>query len=86
MVVPLATSGREAQSLVDAFRPIGANRLLVSKIDETRFIGQLVNFGFRLGLPMTFMSDGPQIPDDLCAVSARDIAERVLPTQERYNQ
>jgi len=82
VVVPLATSSREARSLVDAFRPLGANRLIVSRLDESRHIGQLLNFGFRLGVPMTFLSDGPRIPRDLRAASAREIADLILPPAE----
>ncbi|MCW2924618.1 MAG: flhF, partial [Thermoleophilia bacterium] len=79
VVLPLATSSREARALVDAFRPLGANRMIVSRIDESRYIGQLLNFGFRLGLPMTFLSDGPRTNSDLRAASARDVANRILP-------
>jgi flagellar biosynthesis protein FlhF len=79
VVVPLTTSRREALSLVDAFRPLGANRFIVSKIDESRHIGQLLNFGFQLGMPMTYLSDGPRVPNDLQAASSRAIAELILP-------
>lgn len=82
VVVPLATSSREARSLVDAFRPLGANRLIVSRLDESRYIGQLLNFGFRLGVPMTFLSEGRRIPEDIRAASSREIAERILPHQD----
>ncbi|MEO6867091.1 MAG: hypothetical protein ABI200_03640, partial [Gaiellales bacterium] len=61
VVMPLATSSREARSVMDAFRPIGANRMIVSRIDESRYFGEILNFGFRLGVPMTFLSDGPDI-------------------------
>jgi flagellar biosynthesis GTPase FlhF len=79
VVLPLATSSREARALVDAFRPLGANRLVVSRTDESRYIGQLLNFGFRLGVPMTFLSEGPRVPEDVSAASAREIADRILP-------
>jgi flagellar biosynthesis protein FlhF len=83
VVLPLATSSREARALVDAFRPLGANRLVVSRIDESRYIGQLLNFGFRLGVPMTFLSEGPRVTEGLTAAGARDIAQRILPAQTK---
>jgi flagellar biosynthesis protein FlhF len=85
VVLPLATSSREARALVDAFRPLGANRMVVSRTDESRYIGQLLNFGFRLGVPMTFLSEGPRITGDLCAASAREIAERIVPAHDRHS-
>jgi flagellar biosynthesis protein FlhF len=85
VVLPLATSSREARALVDAFSPLGANRMVVSRTDESRYIGQLLNFGFRLGVPMTFLSEGPRITGDLRAASAREIAERILPAYDRHS-
>lgn len=78
VVVPLSTSSRDAAHVVDGFLPLGANRMIVSRVDESRYIGQLLNLGFRLGLPMTFLSDGPHIPNDLRAASAREIASSIL--------
>jgi flagellar biosynthesis GTPase FlhF len=86
VVVPLSTSSRDAAHLVDGFGPLGANRLIVSRIDESRYIGQLLNLGFRLGLPMTFLSDGPHIPNDLRAASAREIATSILATADRTHE
>lgn len=78
-VIPLATSLREAESVIDHFRPMSVNRLVVSKLDESRYAGQLLNFGYRLGLPITFLSDGPAIPEDLRAASAQEIATLIVP-------
>jgi flagellar biosynthesis GTPase FlhF len=78
VVLPLATSALEARSVVDTFRPLGANRLVVGRVDESRHIGQILNFGFRLGLPMTYLSEGPIASGALRAACARDIADRIL--------
>lgn len=83
VVVPLATSVREAESVIRHFQPLHVNRLAVTKLDESRYAGQLLNFGFRFGLPITFLSDGPQIPEDLRAASAREIAELIVPPHPR---
>jgi flagellar biosynthesis GTPase FlhF len=78
VVLPLATDSRTARSIVDTFGELGANRLVVSRMDESRRVGHLLNFGFRLGLPMTYLSDGPRVPEDMRAASAREIADRIL--------
>lgn len=83
VVVPLATSVREAESVIRHFAPMHVNRLAVTKLDESRYAGQLLNFGFRFGLPITFLSDGPRIPEDVRAASAREIAELIVPQYTR---
>lgn len=78
VVLPLATSSREARSIVDAFRMLGANRLAVTRLDECRHVGEILNLCFRLGLPITFLSEGPHVPNDLRAADARHITDRIL--------
>ncbi len=85
VVLPMATSNREASSIVERFRPLGANRMVVSRIDESRWIGEILNLGFRLALPMTFLSDGPDVRGDLRAANAREIADRILSTDTSHS-
>jgi flagellar biosynthesis protein FlhF len=78
-VVPLATRVREAESVVEHFRPLGVNRLVVTKLDESRYAGQLLNFGFRFGMPIPFVTDGQRVPEDIRVASAREIAALIVP-------
>ncbi len=82
VVLPLTTSGREARSIIDSFRPLGANRLAVSRIDESRYVGEILNLCFRLGLPMTYLSDGPDVPNDLRNASSRELADLILRSED----
>ncbi|MCW2926502.1 MAG: hypothetical protein JWM86_470 [Thermoleophilia bacterium] len=82
LVLPLATSQREAGALAEAFRAFGVNRMAVSRIDETRYFGEILNLCFRLGLPMTFLSEGPAEGSDLRVAIAREVAERILPASD----
>jgi len=81
VTIPLATSVREAESVVDHFQPMGVQRLIVTKLDESRYAGQLLNYGFRFRLPMTFLTDGQRVPEDIRAASATEIAELIVPRQ-----
>ena len=78
VVMPLVTSTREARAIVDAFEPMGADRIVVSRIDEGRYIGEILNLCWRLQMPMTFLSEGPAPSGDVRAASAREIADRIL--------
>jgi flagellar biosynthesis protein FlhF len=58
-----------------AARPVAA---VVTKIDETVSLGEAVGVILREGLPLAYLTDGPEIPDDLHVGSASDIARRTL--------
>ncbi len=83
LVLPLSTSLREAVSLHEHMRNLGTNRLVLTKLDESRFAGQIINLCFRLGLPITYLSDGPSIPADIHAAGARAIAGLVIPETQK---
>jgi flagellar biosynthesis GTPase FlhF len=79
LTLPLATSVREASAAAERFRALSVSRLGITKIDESTYIGQLLNFGFRLNVPISLLSEGPAVPEDLRAASSQEIAERILP-------
>jgi flagellar biosynthesis GTPase FlhF len=79
LTLPLATSVREASAAIERFNAVPVTRLAITKLDESNYDGQLLNFGFRLNVPITLLSEGPNVPDHLRAASSQDMAERLLP-------
>jgi flagellar biosynthesis GTPase FlhF len=82
-VLPLALSVREAASVIDHFRPLGVKHMVVTKLDESRYAGQLLNFGFRFGVPITFLTDGPRVPEDIRAASVQEMATLIVPHHDQ---
>lgn len=82
VVLPLSLSVREAESVVEHFRPLGVKHMVVTKLDESRYAGQLLNFGFRFGVPITFLTDGPSVPEDIRSASVNEIAQLIVPPNE----
>jgi flagellar biosynthesis protein FlhF len=79
LVLPLATPLADLGDVQRRFRMVGVNRLALSKLDETRHLGNLVNVPLRMGKPLAFLSDGTSVPDALAPADARRIAEMILP-------
>jgi flagellar biosynthesis protein FlhF len=50
----------------------------VTKIDETVSLGEALGVLLREGLPLAYLTDGPDIPDDLHVGRAWEIAGRAL--------
>ena len=78
-VVPMGFADRELQDLLGRLVDLGANRLLPTKLDESRFIGPLVTLAARSQLPLAYLGTGPWIPDDLMLADGGSISERILP-------
>lgn len=79
LVLPTATPVADLGDAQRRFRMVGVNRLTMTKLDETRFHGNLVNVPMRMGKPLTFLSDGTSVADALRPADARRVAEMLLP-------
>ena len=56
-------------------RPVAA---VVTKLDETVSLGEAIGVLLREGLPVAYVTDGPEIPDDIHVCDAVDIARRAV--------
>ena len=76
----LSPSGpsRATRELTRPFLDLGANRLLLTKLDELPVLGVIPSLARELGLPISYLSLGSQIPDDLEHANARRLARLVL--------
>ena len=79
LVLPAATPSADLGDLQRRFRLTGVNRVILTKLDETRFVGNLVNAPMRIGKPVAFLSDGTSVPGSLAPADARRMAEALLP-------
>jgi len=79
LVLPTATPVADLGDAQRRFRMVGVNRLTMTKLDETRFHGNLVNVPLRIGKPLGFLSDGTSVTDALRPADGRRVAEMLLP-------
>lgn len=79
LVLPAATPACDLGDLQHAFRPLGMNRLTITKLDETRFFGGVLNAPMRIGRPLAYIADGDAVPGAIAPADPRLIAELLLP-------
>lgn len=76
--VHLALAAGTTAASMDAWRqrcqPLGVGRLLLTKLDEADDLAELVRAPARLGLPVSWVTTGQRVPEDLEAATA----ERLL--------
>ena len=79
LVLPLGLAPAAARTAVDRL-PLGdGGRLLVTKTDEVGFPGPLLELAAGLGLPLSYLAEGPAVPGDLVPADGGSIALRILP-------
>jgi len=68
-------------SEAEAFAPLGAEKIVLTKLDEAVSFGMLVNVLRTVGKRLSFVTTGQEVPDDFELGSAKKLAELVLGTK-----
>jgi flagellar biosynthesis protein FlhF len=77
----LSAAGREKDLLrvVDAWKGVAIQRLAFTRLDEAGTWGTVLNLMVRTQLPVSWVSTGPRIPEDLVAEPLELLLDRMVP-------
>ena len=78
LMLPSNLNAAEMVALPKAFGALKPKHLLFSKMDETSFLGGMVNTAIESGLPLCFATDGQRVPQDLLQLDAQTLSRRLL--------
>ncbi len=79
VVLPLSLAEREADAALARLSAAGADRLLVTKLDEARFAGSLLGLARRYDIALSFLGTGRELDGGLRIADPGVIAQRILP-------
>jgi flagellar biosynthesis protein FlhF len=75
------SSTASAKSLIateERFASVGTTALLLTKLDEAHSLGHLVSLVRECRLPLSYLTDGQNVPDDIQVAERRDLAAKLL--------
>jgi flagellar biosynthesis protein FlhF len=82
VVVSAASNPRCIRGILDRFSPLGANRLLVTKLDEASTYGAILSMARANVGPMAYVTSGQEVPDDIAPADAEDLAWKIMGGRE----
>ena len=74
LVLPAPGNEMDLHAAATSFGEVGCNRIVLSKLDESGFLGPVMNTVLRLDLPVAFATTGQRVPEDIEPASARRLA------------
>jgi flagellar biosynthesis protein FlhF len=83
LVLSATTASRGLEEAADRFEEIGVSSFLFTKLDEAITLGQLVGVAHRRSLPISYLTDGQNVPEDIRPAEASWLANRVLAEASR---
>lgn len=75
LVLGSNTKMRDMRRCLREFEKIQYSKLIFTKIDETEALGCVVNTVHNVGLPVMYVTNGQNVPDDIKQVGAADIVD-----------
>ncbi|UCD80971.1 MAG: flagellar biosynthesis protein FlhF [Desulfobacterales bacterium] len=86
LVVSATTKENDLIAISEAFKGIGVQRLLFTKIDESSSFGNIINVLIRTGLPLSFLCCGQKVPDDIEAGSVQKLVDLLFKSKDAVRQ
>lgn len=74
LVLPAPSNDFDLHAAASSFETVNYSRIILSKVDESGFIGPVVNTVVGLQQPLAFITTGQRVPEDIEPASARRLA------------
>lgn len=78
LVLSAAASARSLTSAAEKFAPVGVTSLLVTKLDEATGFGNVLSLTRAAQLPVSYLTDGQNVPDDIAIANSKRLAQLIL--------
>lgn len=78
LVLPATIKYEDMDDIYKNFSFLNLDSVIISKFDETRHFGTLLNFMLLYKLPMSYFSIGQEVPDDLLVASKEYLLEKFI--------
>ena len=78
LVLSTVASTRSLRETAERFREVGTTSLLLTKIDEAAVLGPVFELLRSTGLPVSYLTNGQNVPDDIESARARTLSKMIL--------
>ncbi|MCE9599256.1 MAG: hypothetical protein K8S54_14935 [Spirochaetia bacterium] len=78
LVLSANTDGSTLEHIFEAYEGIGFDKILLTKLDESEFIGSFVEYADKINRPFSFCTNGQDVPADLIGPQPDDLARMIL--------
>ncbi|MCR3757839.1 flagellar biosynthesis protein FlhF [Clostridium felsineum] len=78
LVISATTKNRDLEAIVDGYRQLDFQNVIITKLDETTTYGAIVNILNYAHKPISYVTTGQNVPDDIRRISKGEIISLVL--------
>ena len=78
LCLPASARRKDLELAFEAFAALEARHLILTKWDETLAPGEALSFAIERGMPMTWITDGQRVPEDIHRARSQDLAREAI--------
>lgn len=78
LVISCTTKNKDIDTIVNGYKELNYNNVIITKLDETSTYGSILNIIDAAGKPISFVTTGQNVPEDLRIMNSQKLAELVL--------
>lgn len=84
LVLSATTKYKDLKNITSLYADMSEYSLIFTKLDETDAIGNILNVKLDTGMPLSYVSFGQNVPDDIEVINPQIIAKQVLGGGDGY--
>jgi flagellar biosynthesis protein FlhF len=78
LVISMTTKYVDVMSIIARFGIVPVHRVILTKFDETKAFGLILNISMKFSMDIAYTTNGQQVPDDLMQADPSVLAKLVL--------
>lgn len=78
LVLSATTKYKDLKAITEVYSEITDYSLIFTKLDETNYVGNILNIRMLTNMPLSYATFGQDVPDDIERIDPQDIAKRLL--------
>lgn len=86
LVMSTTSQRRVMQEAVDHFRRIPLSGCILTKLDESLNLGEVINVCIQNSLPISYITDGQRVPEDIQVANAAQLVGAAMGSLERETE
>ncbi len=78
LVMNATTQKRDMLQIINDYKLIAYSQIIISKVDETVAPGSIINAAYYTGMPIAYITNGQNVPDDIEVANPKLLASYVM--------
>lgn len=75
LLLSMSTKSRDLKHIINSFSEVSPDKILLTKLDETRSYGDIINIRENYQLPYSYLTFGQDVPEDIKTADAENLFE-----------